>query len=230
MHPSIELVDYSIINGPRSTFLPPPLECDVVNTRLLPLTDDTPVERGDAARNHKRLLDAAALLVAENGADGVTMEEVAVRAGVGKGTVFRRFGSRAGLMRALLDHSERELQSAFLSGPPPLGPGADPIDRLVAFGRARIALVDVQGELLRAAETAGGVQYSVPARMVSLTHVQALLRAAGTKGDLPILAQSLLAPLEASLLLHQSRVLGYPLDRLADAWADLARRVARPDP
>jgi len=200
-----------------------------VNTHPLWLVDDGPAERGDAARNRKRLLDAASVLVAEHGADAITMDAVAAKAGVGKGTVFRRFGSRAGLMQALLDHSERELQQAFLFGPPPLGPGADPVERLVAFGRARIALVDVQGELLRAAKAAGGgVRFSAPARTVSLTHVQTLLRAAGTGGDLPVLAQALLAPLDASLVLHQWRDLGYPLERLAQAWSDLARRVARP--
>ena len=118
----------------------------------LPQIGAAPVERGDAARNRVLLLDAAALLVAERGVDAVTMDAVACRAGVGKGTVFRRFGNRSGLMQALLDHTERELQQAFMFGPPPLGPGAPPIERLIAFGRARIAMVEVQGEVLRAAE------------------------------------------------------------------------------
>ena len=68
------------------------------------------------------------------------MEAVAREAGVGKGTVFRRFGSRTGLMLALLDHSESEIQQAYLSGPEPLGPGAPPLDRLLAYGRARLKL------------------------------------------------------------------------------------------
>ncbi|MGH3637242.1 MAG: helix-turn-helix domain-containing protein, partial [Mycobacterium sp.] len=61
------------------------------------------MERGDAARNRALLLDAAHRLVAERGADAVTMDDIAAAAGVGKGTVFRRFGSRAGLMMVLLD-------------------------------------------------------------------------------------------------------------------------------
>ncbi|MEE2031191.1 TetR/AcrR family transcriptional regulator [Rhodococcus chondri] len=185
-------------------------------------------ERCDAARNRRRLLEAASLLVAERGVDAVTMEAVAARAGVGKGTVFRRFGSRAGLMQSLLDHTERELQQAFLTGSPPLGPGAHPVDRLVAFGRARIALIEVQGELVRATESSSETRFSVPPRLISLTHIESLLRAAGTPGDRSLLAQYLFAPLEASLVLHQWRVLGYSLDRLADTWADFARRVAGP--
>ena len=214
-----------MINGLRSALFPAPLECDLVNTRPLPLADDRISERGDAARNRTRLLDAAALLVAERGVDAVTMDAVAARAGVGKGTVFRRFGSRSGLVRALLDHSEREFQHGFLFGPPPLGPAADPLDRLVAFGRARIELVEVQGELLRAAESATDSRYSAPAHQVSLAHVDTLLRAAGIDGDTRLLASSLVASLEATLVLHQWRELGYPLRQLADNWAELAHRV-----
>ncbi|UYP21050.1 TetR/AcrR family transcriptional regulator [Rhodococcus sp. Z13] len=187
--------------------------------------DEHTVERGDAARNRTRLLRAAALLVAERGVDAVTMDEVAARAGVGKGTVFRRFGSRAGLIRALLDHSERELQEGFLFGPPPLGPGGEPLERLVAFGRARIGLVEVQGELLRAAESASDSRYAAPAYLVSLAHVDTLLRAAGVTGDTRLLAASLMASLDATLVLYQWHELGHPLHRLADNWAELAHRV-----
>ena len=63
-------------------------------------------ERRDAARNRELLLDAAHRLVDRDGVEAVTTDAVAAEAGVGKGTVFRRFGSRAGLMTALLDHAE----------------------------------------------------------------------------------------------------------------------------
>lgn len=86
--------------------------------------EEEPCLRADAARNRARLLEAAERLVAEHGAGALTMEAVAAAACVGKGTVFRRFGDRTGLLAALLDHSERKFQAALLSGPPPLGPGA----------------------------------------------------------------------------------------------------------
>ena len=79
----------------------------------LPVT--APHERGDAARNRLRLLDAARTLIAERGTDAVSMDDIAAAAGVGKGTVFRRFGSRAGLMMVLLDEDERALQHASCS-------------------------------------------------------------------------------------------------------------------
>lgn len=162
----------------------------------------------------------------ELGADAVTMDEVATRAGVGKGTIFRRFGNRAGLMRALLDHTEKDMQNAFLSGPPPLGPGAPPVERLVAYGRARLGLISVQGELLRSAENSAESRFAAPAFAVGFTHVSTLLRQIPVDGDVPLLAYALLAPLEATLVLHQQRDLGMSTERLADGWEDLARRIA----
>ncbi|MFT9662324.1 TetR/AcrR family transcriptional regulator [Mycobacteroides abscessus subsp. abscessus] len=111
----------------------------------LPIIDDaSPPKRRDAVRNRAALLDAAADLIAQSGSSAaLTMDAVATRAGVGKGTVFRHFGSRAGLMLSLLDHSEEKLQEKILTGKPPLGPGADPVERIVAYGRAKIALAPV---------------------------------------------------------------------------------------
>ena len=54
------------------------------------------------------------------GVGRVTMDAVAAQARVGKGTVFRRFGSREGLMASLLDHSRGPV-AVPSSGPPPPG-------------------------------------------------------------------------------------------------------------
>ncbi|WP_369801721.1 TetR/AcrR family transcriptional regulator [Nocardia sp. BMG51109] len=189
---------------------------------VLPVAEGHP-ERSDAARNRQLLLDAAEQLVREHGADGVTMDAVARRAGVGKGTVFRRFGNRAGLMLALLDQSERKLQGAYMFGPPPLGPGAPAAERLVAFGRARLAGIEVEGEMRRAADDPG--RFSTAPYNVMRTHVALLLRDAGTEGDIPLLADALLGCLDAALVLHQTRVLGYTLDRIGDNWERLVRTV-----
>ncbi|HEX6341923.1 helix-turn-helix domain-containing protein [Umezawaea sp.] len=59
------------------------------------------VERADAARNREAILAAAMRLIREQGIDAVCMDDVAAAAGVGKGTVFRRFGDREGLVEAL---------------------------------------------------------------------------------------------------------------------------------
>src|SRR5215475_5630926 len=94
-------------------------------------------ERADAARNRRQLLATAHQMIAQQGADKLTMDALAERAGLGKGTVYRRFRTRAGIFQALLDDDERDLQQHVLTGPPPLGPGAPPLDRLIAYGRAR---------------------------------------------------------------------------------------------
>ncbi|OJZ75183.1 TetR family transcriptional regulator [Mycobacterium paraffinicum] len=181
-------------------------------------------ERGDAARNRALLLDAARSLIAERGADTVTMDDVAAAAGVGKGTLFRRFGSRAGLMMVLLDEDERASQQAFLFGPPPLGPDAPPIDRLVAFGRARICFAHAHRELLSEAHRDPQTRYSAPV-LVHHTHIRVLLQAAHTTGDLDAQTDALLALLHVNYVEHQLNERGHTLQTLGDAWESLARKL-----
>jgi AcrR family transcriptional regulator len=189
----------------------------------LPLLGDEPPERADAARNREALLAAADELIAQCGVAGVTMDAVAARAGVGKGTVFRRFDSRAGLMAAILDRSETQFQAAIISGPPPLGPGAAPLQRLIAFGHARIVLNRVHGALIVAAGGAGTRSYAA----VSFTamHMRYLLTELGVTGDIPFLATALLAPLEVPILEQQVEIEEMELPRFIESWDDLVRRV-----
>jgi AcrR family transcriptional regulator len=60
-----------------------------------------PATRRDAVRNYHRILDAARDVLGESGADA-SMEEIAARAGVGVGTVYRRFASKDALIDELL--------------------------------------------------------------------------------------------------------------------------------
>ncbi|WP_084515419.1 TetR/AcrR family transcriptional regulator [Nocardia acidivorans] len=190
----------------------------------LPVIDSEPAERADAARNRKLLLDAAAELVRTGGADALTMDAVAKQAGVGKGTVFRRFGNRAGLMYALLDESDRNLQAAYMFGPPPLGPGAPPLERLLAYGRARLSYTEIVGDVLRAASD-NSERYDGAPYNLSKAHVSILLRDSGIDGEIALLADTLLAPLEAALVLHQIRRLGFTLAQVGDNWEALVRRI-----
>ena len=190
--------------------------------RDLPVS--APQERGDAARNRALLLDAARQLVTERGADAVTMDDIAAAAGVGKGTVFRRFGSRAGLMMVLLDEDERVSQQAFMFGPPPLGPDAPPLDRLLAFGRDRLRFAHTHHELLSAANRDPQSRYGAAA-MVLRTHVRMLLASAGTTGDLDSQTDALLALLEPDYIEHQLVERGHTLQTLGDAWESLARKL-----
>lgn len=190
--------------------------------RDLPVS--APHERGDAARNRILLLGAARRLISDRGADAVTMDDIAAAAGVGKGTVFRRFGSRAGLMMVLLDEDERASQQAFMFGPPPLGPDAPPLDRLLAFGRERLRFAHAHHELLVAANRDPASRYGAAA-MVQRTHVRMLLASAGTTGDLDGQTDALVALLEADYVEYQLIERGQTLQTLGDAWESLARKL-----
>jgi AcrR family transcriptional regulator len=91
-------------------------------------------ERADAARNREAVLAAAGRLF-DDAADvtSVSMDDVARTARVGKGTLFRRFGDRASLLRAVYDSRLADLRNAIESGPPPLGPKAHARVRIPAL-------------------------------------------------------------------------------------------------
>jgi AcrR family transcriptional regulator len=184
----------------------------------LPVLDpgQTPRERADAARNRARILAAAAELVAERGIERVSMDDVAKAACVGTGTLYRRFGDRAGLALALLDDHTRAFQDALIAGPPPLGPGAAAAERLHAFGDGYLDLVERHADILAAAlPLARGI--SGPDQLYA-THLALLLREAAPHLDPQFTALSLLAALHPTQHLHRRHGLGWPLERLRDGW------------
>lgn len=192
----------------------------------LPLLGAEPHLRADAVRNRALLLEAATRLAAERGAAAITMETVAAAAGVGKGTVSRRFGDRNGLLQALLDHSEVQFQEAFLSGPPPLGPGADAGARLRAFGPAVLRHELTHLDLYLAAEPAAPERrFTVPPKRLRHTHVAALVRAALPGADADLLAHTLLSSVDVVLVDHLVREHGMPLERVEAGWHDLLDRL-----
>jgi len=192
--------------------------------------EDNPCLRADAARNRARLLEAAALLIAEHGVAGVTMEAVAAAAQVGKGTVFRRFGDRTGLLMALLDHSSKKLQADFLAGPPPLGPGAPPVERLRAFGVAVLYRAAEQLDLQLAAQSESTRRFDHPSLRALHMHVTILLRQIVPDADCELLARALMGYLDPAMIHHLTRQCGMPLERLAVGWVDLVDRVTGSEP
>jgi AcrR family transcriptional regulator len=183
-------------------------------------------ERADAARNRQQLLATARAMLAESGPDTLTMDALAERSGLGKGTVFRRFGTRAGIFQSLLDESERELQEQVLGGPPPLGPGAPPIERLIAYGRARVAWLVRNRDVARfTLDGRRPGQFQTPA---SQLHISVLLRQMDLPGvNVPLLAVQLTAALDGPLLLYISAdTLAADAERdLCAAWQTLVERV-----
>ncbi len=190
-------------------------------------------ERADAARNRAALIATAREMLTDVGIEQITMDALAERSGLGKGTVFRRFKTRSGIFMALLGDGERAFQERVLSGPPPLGPGAEPLDRLVAFGPARLRFLSENREIARAAlDGRTPVPFGPPA-MMTQRHLRMLLQQIGTDAaDLDILAMQLTAALDVPLLLYTAPEVGeHPEktfeDRLARGWEDLVSRLSR---
>jgi AcrR family transcriptional regulator len=192
------------------------------------------VERADAVRNRQHLLATAREMLAEHGADKLTMDGLAERADLGKGTVFRRFGTRAGIFQALLDDDEQAFQERTLSGPPPLGPGAAPLDRLIAYGRARVDFLLEHREIARAALDGSQPVPAGPQTPLSQLHIRMLLGQIRLGvADLDILAVQLTAALDGPLLLYLSaadltEAASQIGKRMAQGWQDLVERVCRP--
>ncbi len=192
----------------------------------LPLLGEPPRERSDAARNREALLCAARRMVEEDGVEAVTMDALAEQAGVGKGTVFRRFESRAGLMGALVNELEVDWQEAVISGPPPLGPGAPPLDRLLSMGRSRMELNLTHAELMAAAGW-DLTQGSPAAHSFIAMHVRHLMGELNVRGDLQVMATALIAPLAPTVVQQQIDLEGLDLDRIHAGWSDLVERVVK---
>jgi AcrR family transcriptional regulator len=195
--------------------------------RELPVLGAPAPERADAARNRSRILAAARRLFADRGVENVTMAEVARAAGLSKGTVFHRFGDRAGLARALLDERERQLQEAILRGSPPLGPGAPADRRLVAFLDALLDLTLEHADLLIAADggTPGG-RYLTGAYAAWHRHVAVLASELRPDADADLLAHMMLAPLAADLVRHLDREVGVGANRIRAQLRELVELLS----
>src|SRR5688500_11968468 len=153
-------------------------------SRELPVAGQAVPERRDAARNREAILAAAQRLFEREGPAAVSMERVAEEAGVGKGTIYRRFGDRASLALALLDARARELQAALIRGPAPLAPGAPPVERLVAFGHAWLDVLARHGDLVLASEHGTvGTRFRGSVYASHRAHLALLLREARPEAD-----------------------------------------------
>jgi AcrR family transcriptional regulator len=191
----------------------------------LPLADGEAPVRADAERNREKVLCAARRLFAERGVENVSMDAIAAEAGVGKGTLFRRFGDRAGLAAAVLDENTRQLQDDAIRGPAPLGPGAPPQERLKAVGAAQLGILDRHAELIAAAESYPKARFRSGPHMFLRLHIGVLVREADPDCDWELLTEFLVAPLTADTFVYSRRARGFELDRIVAAYEDLVDRV-----
>lgn len=179
-------------------------------------------ERADAARNRAKILAAAAELFTTRDPRTVTMDDIAKAAGVGRGTLYRRYPDTGAIAVALLDKHERVIQEQLLGGAPPLGPGAPPAERLAAFYAVMVELLDAHADLVLGAES-GGARFATGAYGFWAAHVRALLVESGvTQPD--SLVDVLLAPLAAEVY-RQQRERGLSSAQITAALTGLAHAV-----
>jgi AcrR family transcriptional regulator len=144
------------------------------------------MERADAARNRRAILRATEELLATHDLSEVSMDRVATAAGVGKGTVFHRFGNREGLMRALVESRVQELSAAVSS----------------AFFDAVIELASKNVKVMAAFEQASTDRLSSPIYLSWHAHVSGLIASASPSLDADLIAHLLLGSLHSDLMLR----------------------------
>ncbi|MFD8415053.1 TetR/AcrR family transcriptional regulator [Streptomyces sp. NPDC059650] len=186
-----------------------------------------PRARKDAARNREAVLAAAdALFARRESPEDVTMADVAAAAGVGKGTLFRAFGDRAGLLRALYEARLEPLREAAEAGPPPLGPAAPPQQRVPALLDALLCFKLDNRRLTLALEGSGSTS---PYRAEHYEQWHDLLRAVLEQipglADGHFTAHALLAATRADLVEHLAGQEGVPRERMRAQLADFTTRV-----
>lgn len=191
-------------------------------------------ERSDAARNRLAVLAAARALFAERGVTCVTMEEISREAGVGKGTLYRRFPNKGLLCQALLDEPTREFQreTMELVGERDVGS----LEKLDRFLDALVLFMEENLDLFYGGEEPLWGQnrlarFRSPAYDWRRWTVLGLLRGAAREGavdadlDLEYLATALLAPVEVDLYYHQRRVAGLPRARISAGLRSLVPKA-----
>ena len=184
--------------------------------------------RTDAARNRDAVLAAADALFAASAAPGaVSMDDIAVAAGVGKGTLFRRFGDRTGLVRAVYDARTAELRAAAAGHDPPLGDVVPPRERLLAVLDAVVTVKLDNRHLSLALEGATGAgPYTSPIYQWMHELITGLLSAVGAPGDCTWRAHALLAATRADLVEHLLTIESKNADQLRADVATLTHQLA----
>jgi AcrR family transcriptional regulator len=180
-----------------------------------------------------RILAAADALLADTDAPNtVTMDDIATAAGVGKGTLFRAFGSRDSLLDTLWATKLTALREAVEGGKSPLGPGAPSRQRAVAFLDALLTFKLENRHLIRMRERdPAGIRQ---AKNYKWSHgiLQSLIEdaaPAATAGDAGYAAHVLLAALDINLI-DELLATGRSLKDIRHAQAALAQAVIDDSP
>lgn len=194
---------------------------------------ETRSERSDAAANRARILAAAKRLFAEKGVPAVHMAEIAEAAGVGKGTLYRRFCNKGELALSLMDAQLKQFQDEQLASMRRMTAAGVPfLEQLGHFLEALVSFTETHMSLLYEAQQH---TQALDEEEVSRPHfwqymtAHALLRRAVEAGELPddldtaYAAEALLAPLSAETFRFQTEHLGFSTERIATGLRMMVR-------
>ncbi|MGI5446582.1 TetR/AcrR family transcriptional regulator [Streptomyces sp. CA-243310] len=182
-------------------------------------------ERADALRNREAVLAAADALFAASGSpQSVSMDDIAAAAGVGKGTLFRRFGDRAGLIGAVIASRLEPLRRAVREAQDTTG--SSPRQRVADLLDASLRFKIENRNLMTAAEDAG---LSSPYRAEHYGWWHEVLRAALDEvpgvHDADFTAHALLAAIRADLVAHLIDERGVDAEGLRSSLAGYIDKV-----
>ncbi len=178
--------------------------------------------RADALKNRAHILEIALSLFNAQGVEAVSMAAIAEAAGLGKGTLYRNFESKAALVQALLDDDQRDLQTRTFAH---LRTSSDP----------RASLKWFLGEVLQFIERNRGVLSRLigfelldhPAHYWWRQTIRGLLTRTGAAGDLDYTADLIYVMVDVQTVLYQRIGRGYTLERIAVGLEDVIDRFTQ---
>jgi len=164
--------------------------------------------RADAARNAERIVRAARQIYGEVGPDAA-IETIAQRAGVGERTLYRRFPTKAELVRAALDQCIAEDLTPTIEA---ARGAADPLQGLAQLIDAAISLGARERNLLTAARRAGSLTPDVS------TALYDALKDLAERGQRAGVVRADLAPADLPRLITMLHSVLWTMDSRSDGW------------
>ncbi|MFG1708428.1 TetR/AcrR family transcriptional regulator [Nonomuraea sp. M3C6] len=147
-------------------------------------------------------------------------------AGVGKGTLFRAFGDRTGLIRALYAARLEPIMEVVEAGPPPLGPATPPLQRIPALLDAVLCFkLDNRPLALALEETGNSSPYQAEHYERWHSLLQAVLEQIPGLTDSDFTAHALLAATRADLVEHLAGQERVPRERMQAQLASFTAKV-----
>jgi AcrR family transcriptional regulator len=184
---------------------------------IMPVNDlifsDSQPTRSDAAKNRALILETAQRLFVERGVENVTMTDIADRAGVGKGTLYRHFDNKTLLCQALLDEDQRSLQDRTLEQ---MRNHDEPLDNLRWFLAEALQFVERNRPLL-CVSSAAIPTLNFPAHWWWRQTIRGLLGQVNPTGDLDYMSDLLYVMLDVHTVSFLRLSRGYSLEQLTES-------------